>query len=86
MYCGQSYKGIAIEKLAFVTLNVGLVVYTCDPSTWEMEAGRLEVQVHLHLCSEFETSPVNMMRWGWGGGMECGQSVCPINKLPVHIR
>lgn len=35
-------------------------VYVCDPSSLGKEAGRSGVQGHLYLCSEFETSPVNM--------------------------
>lgn len=34
----------------------GAVVHTCNPSIWNMEAGRSAVQGHLWVCKEFKAS------------------------------
>ena len=35
---------------------MGMLIYACNPSTLETEAGRLEVQGHLLLPAEFKAS------------------------------
>lgn len=35
-----------------------MVVYTYSPNIWEVEAGKLAVQVYPQLHTEFEASPV----------------------------
>lgn len=45
----------------------GLVTHSCDPTTWEVEAGGLEIQCHLQLHSKLNTSSGYIKR---GGGHE----------------
>jgi hypothetical protein len=43
-----------------VVHKLSVVVHMCEPSTWQVEAGRSEIQGHPWLHSKFKVSPGNI--------------------------